>query len=671
MVFQTGGEVQKPFQVGGEVNQPQDDQQVSQLVQQLGGRLPLSPEQQLQRRVFEPRVTIATAAETQQRQQAFQELQQKGFTSEQLRFTLESQKIIDPLPVGRVGGGIAGAIGATALAGRVIPGPFDDAAILGTLIASAGAGAGGVAGQAAQTAMEDKRALDREEILGAFLTEAGTELGGRGIVRAGKLLFSPIIKKTVPKAAALLDEFANVGGNFSPSELDRRFTLRVGEAFSRGSFGAKEIFQEFEEKQGKAVLAFADNIIESIGEGIARETPEQIGEAFAGGITRPGGRVFGILDDLFDPLFKQIDDLGAGATISTKSLKNFAKKQLVTDNRLNKQFLSPIGREKLNKIIGMVDDVSFSDMRTLRSSFLKDARKMARDVDQSQGIIKQLAGITDDAIFSPKAARGLNPKALNLLRNTNALYKASQKGLETTFSESLTKRLLKNPSRVTKELFPNNNPKAVRLLRQSLVEPVSGTPSTEGKILWNQLRQAWLADAVEQSTREGVANPKTFNNIIRKLGPESFDEMFPEKQVASNVRKIQDLFETAGKAPPTGASLFARGAQVAGLIKMYDSGKQGDFLGFTAGAGLALGPLAFAKLATNPGGIKLLATGLKLKPGASGLIPNAARMVRLLRDINRREDNQKLRSLRTESLLKQARKQPGLEQLRGFGGRGF
>lgn len=689
----TSGRLATQQPAGGLAGQ---DRRVDQLFEQLGGRLP-------------SRDPIPVAGfpgpEEEQRRRAFQELRSMGFTPEQIELSAKTQKILGRPRIGRPTGGVMGALGATAIAGRFIPGPIDDAAILVALIAAGGAGAGGVAGEAAQIGIEEKRLIDKREALKAFAIEAGIELGGRGVVRIGKFTLSPFIKKTVPEAAALIDDFAKVGGSFSPTELDKRFSIQIGEAFSRGGFGVKQIFQEFEEKQGKATLTFARNIIDSIGEGVARETPEQIGNAFAEGITRPGGRIFNIFDDLVNPLYKQVDDLAKesaagfrqmrkggkairgvtgrfqpakelqririGPKVSTKSLKQFAKKHLTTDNRLKGQFLSPTGKSKLQKLLELKDNLSFSDMRTLRSSFLKDIQKMARDVDQSQGIIKQLAGITDQAIFDPKAAQGLNPKALNLLRNTNALYKAGQEGIKTTFSENLAKRLLKNPSRIVKELFPNNNPKAIRLLRKSLVEPISGKPSAEGKVLWNQLRQAWLADAVNEAIKEGVAKPKVFNNLIRKLGDKGLREMFPEKETITGVRKIQSLFDIAGKAPPTGVSLFSRSAQVGGLALMYKSGKEGDFIGFTAGAILAIGPLAFAKLATTPGGVKFLTTGFKMKPGASGLVPNAVRMIRLLRSINEKENKQRIKLERERSRRLRIKREPTLQQLRGFGGRGF
>ncbi len=254
----------------------------------------------------------------------------------------------------------------------------------------------------------------------------------------------------------------------------------------------------------------------------------------------------------------------------------------------------------------MNDSVSFSDMRTLRSSFLKDVQKMARDVDQSQAIVKQLAGITDAAIFDPRAAQQLPEEALNLLRNTNRLYKEAQVGLKATLPETLAKRLVRNPSSVVKEVIKNDNPKAIRLLRKSLVEPISGKPSAEGKILWNQIRQAWLAAAVEEATKGGVVKPNVYNNILRKLGKEGFNEMFPEKSVRESVNKVQTLFNIAGKKPPVGLSLFSRGAQTLGAVKVWQGAMAGDVISITAGLALSVGPLAFAKLATTKAGIKAL-----------------------------------------------------------------
>ena len=254
-----------------------------------------------------------------------------------------------------------------------------------------------------------------------------------------------------------------------------------------------------------------------------------------------------------------------------------------------------------------------------------------------------------------------------LHRNISNLWRESKRGLETTFSEKLAKRLVKNPSSVIKELIPNNNPKGIRLLRQSLIEPISGQPSAEGKVLWNQIRQAWLANAVDEATKTGVAKPAVFDGILRKLTPAGARELFPEREVTTGLKKIQTLFQTAGRTVPSGTSLFSRGAQITGLALMYKGAKDGDFVGFTAGGVLAIGPLAFAKLATTPRGVKFLTAGFKLKPGATGLVPNAVRMIRLLRDINRNEIKTILEGRKRKARKARAARRPRIQRTGRFG----
>lgn len=669
--------------------QSQQDQRVSQLLDQLGGRLP--------GRDPVPVAAFPGPAE-EKRRRAFQELIALDFTPKQIELTVQAQRMLGGPRIGRPAGGIAGALGATAIAGRFIPGPIDDAAIMIGLIAAGGAGIGGVAGEAAQTGIEEKRLIGKREALKAFAIEAGTELGGRGLVRAGKFVAGPLIRKIVPEAAALVDDFAKVGGTFSPTELDRRFTLRIGEAFSRGGFGAREIFQEFEERQGKAALVFANNIIDALGEGIARQPIREIGEEFAKGITKPGGRVFNMLDDLFDPLYLQLDDLvkestfgfrqirkggeavrgvtgrfipakelqriRTGAGVSTKSLKAFAKKTKDQNKRLvaiakrtgkDLPLLSPAGKKAVRDIDNLPETLRHIDYRAFRTKILKESRKLNRDLDVSESMVKQISSITRKELLDPANVSNTSVEARQLHANISNLYSSTQTILENEFSEKLAKRLVKNPSSILKEIIPTGNPDGMEILRKSLVEPIQGIPSAEGKALWNQIRQAWLADVVDQATKEGVVNPRLYNNLLRKMGRPAFNEMFPEPAVRQSVDKIQNLFTIVGKAPPTGASLFSRGAQTLGVVKMWQGAKAADFIGITHGGLLAIGPLAFAKLATTPRGVKLLTVGFKIKPGAKRLVPNAVRIVRLLREINKKENRQREAfELRKSALTRQA-----------------
>lgn len=614
-----------------------------------------------------------------ERRQAYDYLQQR-YSPEQIKFLAGVHKKLERPPTGRAIGGIVGAIGLPLAVGALIPGPFDEAITIPMAMAKAartatpyiGAGLGGGIGEAIQVGLEEKRLLSRGEFLKAFATETAFEFGGRAFVRAGKFAFSPFIKRTIPEAATLVDDFAKVGGVLPPTALDRRFTLSVAEEISRGAFGARQVFEEMGQKTGRAARIYADQLLDLMADGTMRLGTEQLGSEFAEGITRPRGRIFRMLDDLFTPLYKEFDELAKSGqfgirqikgppkpllrgisgrfipskelirirrppSFSTKSLKIFANKELKIDKRLKGLVLSPQGRSKLQKIMGLPENISAGDIRTLRSSFLGDVRKLARDVNKDEALIKRVASLTDDILFDPTAQRGLSNEANQLLRNINSLYRTSREALETTFSQRLAERITRNPASVVKELFPNN-PTAIKNLRIALVEPISGRPSAEGKVLWKQLRTAWFDDAVQKATKEEVVKPHIFENALRPyIRTGALKEMIPDKEGMQQLQTIRDLLTAMSKKPAAGASLFIRGGQVGGLYMMYQGARDGDWLQVTAGGALVSGPYFFAKMAAHPLGSKLMRTGIKLKPGSTSLVPITARLVNLARKLEREE----------------------------------
>ncbi len=624
------------------VKQQQSQANDAQLIQDLAGRRGFTP---LHPRPSSPAKAREVELQELKRRRADLLLQQQGKTPEQIQFILDvNKRIKTPPTLGRTAGGIGGAL-ATAAAINLIPGfaalPEEIITIPALILKSArtiapivGAGIGGGLGEAAQTGIEEKRLTSKEEFLKAFATEAAFEAGGRAFVRGAKFAFAPFVKQTVPEAADVIREFSKVGGILSPAQLDRRFSLSVAEEIAKGGFGGKQIFQDLGEKSGRAAIVYSDALLDRMAGGIARFGPEQLGREFAEGISRPNGQVFRMLDDLFDPLYNQIDDLTRGATVDVSPIPAFAKKQLAIDKRLKGLFLSDSGRAKFERAAEL-KELSFGDLRKLRSSFLRDTRKLARDADQSEGMIKKLSQITNDVLRSPEAAKGVSPEARRLLENTNRLYATAQKGLKETFPEQLAKRLIKNPSSVTKELFPQNNPTAIRNLRNSLTEPISGRPSTEGRRLWEQLRTSWFADAVEGATRGDVVKPNLFETAIRRMGPEAIQEMTPDAVGKKQLRTIRNLLKAMSRKPVEGASLFIRSGQVGGLYMLYNGTKEGDFLQVAAGGALVTGPRFFAKMAAHPLGSRLMATGIKLKPGSTSLVPITARLINLARQIDR------------------------------------
>lgn len=689
-------------------NQFQQNTIDANLIGQLGGRLSTFEQlgiqrgqprtgTALQRLQPDPRfMTPRQRLEELNRRKAELELLRRGKTPEQLQFVLDvNKKLETPSTAGRTAGGIAGAI-ATPFAFNLIPGfaalPEEVITIPMAIIKAAktiapivGAGLGGGLGEMAQTRIEEGRWLRKQEFLAAFGKEAAFEAGGRAAVRSFKFAFSPFIKQTIPEAADVIQEFAKVGGVLPPTQLDRRFSLSVAEEIARGGFGGKQIFADLGEKSGRAFAVYSDQLLDRMAGGVSRLGNEQLGREFAEGITRPNGKVFQMLDDLFDPLYNQIDELTRGgvvnvitpeettsrilkatgepftgttfraiperplaATVRTDEIISFAKKQLAIDDRLKGLFLSPTGRTLFEKAKTLPKKLSFGDIRKLRSSFMRSTRKLARDVDESQGMIKQISKITNDVVRDPASASGLTPEARKLWENTSRLYEVAQTGLKETFPEQLGQRLSKNPSSVTKELFQNS--KAIRNLRRSLIEPISGRPSKEGTRQWLQLRTAWFADAVENATRGDIIKPTLFESSLRRMGKAAIKEMIPDAEGKKQLQTIRNLLKAMSKKPEGGASLFIRGGQVGGLFMIYNGTKEGDWLQVSTGGALVSGPFFFAKMAKHPLGSRLIASGIKLKPGSTSLVPITARLVNLARQIDRK-------ALQAQ-LVKQRRKTP-------------
>jgi hypothetical protein len=692
------------FSQGPTAQQQQNNLTNAQLFEQLQGEVPrfrIQPGQTARQHPLGGFVAITPA--DRQRQEAYDTLIAQGKTPEQIRFVLGVNKKLTPVPMGRTAGSIVGSIGLPLAVGALIPGPFDEAITIPMALAKAGravlpyagAGIGGGIGEAIQVGLEEKRRITTGEFLKAFGKELAYEGAGRGAVRSIKFTLSPFIKRTIPEAAALADDFAKVGGTFPPTALDGRFHLTLAEEVSRGAFGARQVFEDMAQKNVRAAQVYAGQFLDMMADSTARLGPKQLGKEFAEGIARPTGFVFRQADEIIDGLYAHLDELTearfkrvfgdiampsqildeTGKPITTMKRRVVGKKLVATlgpefkeleefvpigvNTRKLKRFWIEVLQEnkkalKLgrkgaftltpgaiaegeNVIHNLAETVPHKTMRNIRSRVLRDVRKLHLDANQDEALIKRFEQVMFDTLTDPRSVKGSTSEIQNLFNNTRQLWTSLREGTEKVFPEKMINRILKNPSGVIKEIFPKNNPTAIKRLRISLTEPIQGMKSREGKRLWMQLRTAWFDDAVEEATKGEVARPNVFHNIIHRQGPEAIAEMIPDAAGKRQLKNIEDLLTAMSKKPAAGASLFIRGGQVGGLYLMYDGWREGDFLQISTGGALVAGPYFFAKMAAHPLGSKLLRTGIRLKPGSTSLVPITARLINLANKIDKDE----------------------------------
>lgn len=620
---------------------------------------------------------------TGKKQQIYKDFTQRGYDPNTINFALNVRKKVQAPRYGRMLGAAGAATAVSLATGGAEPSDFFT---WPTVYRAVAAGLGGVGGEAAQTGIEEKRLITPKEAGTAFLIEVGTQAGTEGgTVLAKKTIFAPFVKKptgglTTDKLTALKKKFAEYGGKFAPTELDERMGVEIAEGVGRGAFGAKSLWQDFEERQGNAARLYADKIISSITKETIQDTPEIVTKDFANAISH-GGVVMNKIDDFFDDLYGQIDDLTKsqlvkktgmvevpstildqsgkpitqtvekvigkefqGATVSTRRLKTWAVEKLAANDALLKTgeegrniLFSAEGRTALNDILALEDDISFGGMRKFRTRTLNKTLQYARDVNPDKGLMKEIEGIITDSLFDIKNTKGLTPEAMNLLKNTNNLYAETAVIKAKVFREALVDTITANPTKGISQILPDNNPEAIKNMRESLMWPTGRVGARgegrlidpEGIIMWNKLRQAKLAEMANKIfTPEGTATRNAVDRTFKQIGDKALKELFPEEELAGNLFTFKQILTRLSEKPPGGNTLLVRSGQGAGAVMLYKGIERGNVVMIGAGGVLILGPVALAKLATTKIGISLLTAGMK--PGINNYVPIAARMVNYL-----------------------------------------
>jgi len=640
------------------------------------------------------------------KQQIYSTFKNKGYDPNLVNSALAISKQVNAPRYGRMIGAGAAAVGASLLTGGFEP---TDLLTMPTVYRTVAAGLGGVGGEATQTGIEERRLISPKEAGKAFLIEAGTELAGSGAttaVKKGILKPLGLVKKppkgmTIDDLSELQDTFSKYGGKFSPAELDRRWQVKTAEGWSRGAFGAEELWKEMEEAQGNSTRVMADTLIRSITGKSIEETPEILSKDFAASISK-GGALLEKGENWFDDLYNKIgemtksnivkktgvvevpssilDESGKpitknvekvigkeyeGATISIRNLKKWASEKLAkNDNMLQvgeegrNVLFNTEGRTALENILALKDDIGVGEVRKLRTQNLNKTLQYARDVNSDKGLMEEMGARITDTLFNPENAKGFTPEAMNLLKNTNKLYSEFSSNIKgKIWKEALVDTITKNPTKGIDYILPDGNPESIKNMRESLMWPTGKTGvngeslpiDPEGVTMWNKLRQAKLANMANKIFSEDVVKKGTVNKLFDETGEKTFKELFPEKEITENLSDLKKVLVRVSEKPPTGNSLYVRGMQASGLgMILYGNKGDNNYVTIGAGGALLISPYVFARLAMTRTGTSLLTAGFK----NTGSTPITAIGARIVNYLHQQDVVEKKRAERAKNILR-------------------
>jgi hypothetical protein len=525
-----------------------------------------------------------------------------GFTDESIEYAADIRDRMDaPEGTGRTIGGLVMGVGVPIALDRLAPG-------LGKLakvgITALGAGVGGMAGEAVQTKIEEDRWIENNEALKAMLIESAWEVGGQGVAGLGKMIFSPLVKKTVPLSADLVDAYTRNGGKLTPAQRDARMSVAFTESMSRGAAFSGELYRAAERGNLDAARLTAKQVVQSITREAMYLPPHEIGEIVMEAFTH-GGWIDDVADDLIGPLYDATAAQRAAATIGPRNMRAVVKEELERDLRIHHL------PENIRNEFTWVQDkmstkpVNFQDFIDRRKYLLKQTRNLEATDTVGAEMYKKLTGAMHEDLYDLSSITGMTTTDINMLQEANNLHKALEEAKLKFFPRELVKSLDRAPASVAAKLILDGNPKNIARLRRSLITPLDGARNQEGEKMWRLIKGAWLDDAIETSLKsEKKIQGDAFRKRLTQLGDDGYKELFDSAD-RQRIESVADLLDAAGKKPMS-HTLITMGFQTSAIIGLVGGGlyshKEGsEWLGTAAGsAAIVISPSLLARMALSP-----------------------------------------------------------------------
>jgi len=529
-------------------------------------------------------------------------------------------------------GGVAGAAtGGTLLAARVALRPA-----LGLLYRSLGAGVGeGAAAGVSQ--VFDPRESVAKEVLRGFATGATAESIGAAIpaiikkVRF-KLDFAPEGRKAERLLKAAKDR--NLKNPVGKSEIDKE----IQQGLITPGIGSENRFIDILETVSEKSLGGGGRITKARKGAETGLTNELKGfvDNFSDSTTRvnAGQLALEAIQNSVD-LFrvnakKRYDKLAEAATVErivdgrkvrvpvsvdvTES-KKLAEK-LLEETKPTRR-LAPGARDVLLTVRELDNTVSFSTANNVRSELLGVSRSFTDAIKGKSAFNagRMVKSITNDI---DKTVDAVPTNLRKLYDEAQSFYKQNVEKYNKKIIRNLTE---KDPESVYQALVKPNRPTTIKTLTSILKETKDKEIRQE---LIDSIKGTMIGDIVGNSERlKRKIDANSVRKEFLKYGDEVLNEIFEPREL----RRLNNLLEGLSVAQATKAGegipgpIFIQLAQAGAAIGLFSGG-------FTTEAGvILLGPVAIARMFTNPKIVNLLRKGFALNPGSKEAYTNASQII--------------------------------------------
>lgn len=632
----------QPFQAQQPATQQLDprQQRIDQLLGQIGKNIPLAGPERLPIAAGGPG-PLSRVGQLSQQQQAFQELQNMGFSREDIGSALAVRAgTKQPSTLPRMIGATIGGVAALGL-GAFIPGPEEAFTVPAGIKIGAeivGAGLGGATGAGLQAAADPDTEFTFKEFARVFGEEAAFEALGIGATSGLRKLLGGAAKTLTPEVSRLSAQLAGAGKRagvkgrrvitrggrraqmrFLPATFSQNQIIDTLQGIGEGSLvGSNTIFQ-FKRGIRKSVVQLQKELVEDFTEGTAKRgtlaASTVLFDTLKGNRTawsKAGGMLYRTLDD-------------EGVEVSMKGLQRFTKGQwdliLETGEIAGDPKLNAIFRRAGTKL---PPSSSFEASHLLRSKLLSIERAAKKGITPKPNTARIARDMINEITSSMETAAKVRPGLFKQYRRAADFWRAGSKRFDNDIVRGLTRKLRNHPQLAALAVFHPNTAQEIKLVRKAA-----------GEKAFKEMRGAWLEQLLKDSAskevgEEGVLMGTEFLNKFGNMGDETLDAIFTKREIAT----IEDLAKTAAfaqqKTGGVGGSLKIVQGIAAFSLVASPLLPEGNFRGITRGTAgvILLGPAVIARMMTNPLSAKLLSEGFKARIGTRQGIALTARLIR-------------------------------------------
>ena len=451
----------------------------------------------------------------------------------------------------------------------------------------------------------------------AALTVGG-EKGGRMLAEGGKRVLTGVSPKARDAASDLIAKFESLGIEPVGAAIGRKGMLGRAGAGLEQRMAAAPIMQ----KQAEKVVVQLDDALRGIASKMGQvRTPNEAGAALKASVEAAEKRVREGFHKKYTEVF---DEIGADAPVEQMTALNSVLEPFIADFVELTADVAPKGAmfELVNKysryaIMAESGELTFKQLRDIRSSLReikKGAVKSGTEGDYDSAVRKIYDAITDDLSVAANSVRpdlGGKLKAIDTERAifADTAQKTFDKIRKYDADNQAYEYIMTSAKGTGKEGI-----KALQRLRDNFTPEEWG--DVAGSVLYNLGREnakAQVGDVAEFSVAEFMKNLSQ----IKKNGPEGMEALFGGTQFAEVSQDLMNLVDVVGALKEvkrytnfdnTAGALdqmvfWGSLAEAGGRVIAGEPGTAAAIV-----AGTILAPVGAAKLMTNPGFIKWLAT---------------------------------------------------------------